>query len=176
MALPFGDVRTAPELSAASDSPNRCCGDVNSVSPTPGVPSFAFIAEPPSSISPPHERSGTGRIRPRVPDLLRRLLAIVEFGFVMNAVVSIDFATRDAALAAAEAGNAPTPTARPPSPRHGHDDAGQERARERSAHLQGHSNGVAQGPVNVYDRNGRPIAHSLTEPGDRGLQPGLDLL
>jgi Flp pilus assembly protein TadG len=33
------------------------------------------------------------------------LLAVIEFAFALNALVSIDFATRDAALAAAEAGN-----------------------------------------------------------------------
>lgn len=34
------------------------------------------------------------------------LLGVVEFSFALNAVLAIDFASRDAALAAAEAGNA----------------------------------------------------------------------
>jgi Flp pilus assembly protein TadG len=34
------------------------------------------------------------------------LLAVIEFSFALNAVLAIDFASRDAALAAAEAGNA----------------------------------------------------------------------
>lgn len=39
------------------------------------------------------------------PFFLVLLFSVVEFGFAFNGVLSIDFATRDAALAAAEAGN-----------------------------------------------------------------------
>lgn len=83
------------------------------------------------------------------------LLAIIEFGFVMNAFVSVDFATRDAALAAAEAGNAPDA------------DCSILRALDRSVTspaknhamtqvrvFKADANGQAMGPVNVYDRNG----------------------
>ena len=40
------------------------------------------------------------------PVFLVLFLAVIEFGFVLNAQLSINFATRDAALIAAEAGNA----------------------------------------------------------------------
>lgn len=40
------------------------------------------------------------------PIFLVIFLAVIEFGFVLNAQLSINFATRDAALIAAEAGNA----------------------------------------------------------------------
>lgn len=40
------------------------------------------------------------------PVFLVIFLAVIEFGFVLNAQLSINFATRDAALIAAEAGNA----------------------------------------------------------------------
>jgi Flp pilus assembly protein TadG len=83
------------------------------------------------------------------------LLATIEFAFVMNAVVSVDFATRDAALAAAEAGNA--------------DDAdcsilraldrgmttpAKNQAVSEVRIFKADSNGKPLGPVNVYDRNG----------------------
>jgi len=83
------------------------------------------------------------------------LLAIVEFAFVMNALVSVDFATRDAALAAAEAGNA------------GDADCSILRTLDRGMTTpaknelvsevrvyKADANGNALGPVNVYDRNG----------------------
>jgi Flp pilus assembly protein TadG len=41
-----------------------------------------------------------------IPVFLVIFLAVFEFGFVLNAQLSINFATRDAALIAAEAGNA----------------------------------------------------------------------
>jgi hypothetical protein len=83
------------------------------------------------------------------------LLAIIEFAFAFNALVSVDFATRDAALAAAEAGNA--------------DDADCSilRALDRSMTapannsrvsevrvFKADANGAPLGPVNVYDRAG----------------------
>lgn len=42
------------------------------------------------------------------PFFLILLFSVIEFAFALNAVLSIDFATREAALAAAEAGSAPT--------------------------------------------------------------------
>jgi hypothetical protein len=79
----------------------------------------------------------------------------VEFAFVMNALVSIDFATRDAALAAAEAGNASDA------------DCSILRALDRGMTTpaknelvsevrvyKADANGNPLGPVNVYDRNG----------------------
>ena len=83
------------------------------------------------------------------------ILAIIEFGFTMNAWVSVDFATRDAALAAAEAGNADSA------------DCSILRALDGSLTTPANSqavtevrvfkadaNGNALGPVNVYDRAG----------------------
>ena len=83
------------------------------------------------------------------------LLAIIEFAFALNALVSIDFATRDAALAAAEAGDA------------GDADCSILRALDRSMTapasnarvsevrvFKADANGTPTGPVNVYDRAG----------------------
>ena len=42
------------------------------------------------------------------PFFLILLFSVIEFAFALNALLSIDFATREAALAAAEAGNEPT--------------------------------------------------------------------
>lgn len=83
------------------------------------------------------------------------LLAIIEFASALNAVVSIDFATRDAALAAAEAGNADGA------------DCSVLRALDRSMTapannsrvsevrvFKADANGVPLGPVNIYDRAG----------------------
>jgi Flp pilus assembly protein TadG len=42
------------------------------------------------------------------PFFLILLFSVIEFAFALNALLSIDFATREAALAAAEAGSAPT--------------------------------------------------------------------
>ena len=46
------------------------------------------------------------------PFFLILLFSVIEFSFALNALLSVDFATREAALAAAEAGTRPTPTAR----------------------------------------------------------------
>ena len=83
------------------------------------------------------------------------LLAVVEFGFVMNAFVSIDFASRDAALAGAEAGNSSSA------------DCSILRAIDRNMTtpannalinevriFKSDTNGQALGPVNIYDRGG----------------------
>ena len=63
----------------------------------------------------PKLRFGTGRSRPRgqslvefalvIPIFLVLLMAVIEFGFLLNGLLSINFATRDAALVAAESGN-----------------------------------------------------------------------
>jgi Flp pilus assembly protein TadG len=83
------------------------------------------------------------------------LMAIVEFGFVMNALVSVDFATRDAALAAAEAGNAPDADC---SILRALDRGMSTPAKNQAVHevrvFKADPNGKAQGPVNLYDRNG----------------------
>ena len=42
------------------------------------------------------------------PFFLILLFSVIEFAFALNALLSLDFATREAALAAAEAGSAPT--------------------------------------------------------------------
>jgi Flp pilus assembly protein TadG len=83
------------------------------------------------------------------------ILGIIEFGFTMNAWVSVDFATRDAALAAAEAGNA------------GNADCSILRAIDSGMTTPAKNHAVTQvqifkadtngkplGPVNIYDRNG----------------------
>ena len=41
-----------------------------------------------------------------IPIFLVLLMAVIEFAFLMNGQLSINYATRDAALIAAEAGNA----------------------------------------------------------------------
>ncbi len=82
-------------------------------------------------------------------------MAIIEFAFALNALVSVDFATRGAALAAAEAGNADQA------------DCSILRAVDRSMTapannsrvsevriFKADTNGNALGPVNVYDRDG----------------------
>jgi Flp pilus assembly protein TadG len=89
------------------------------------------------------------------PIFFLALLAIVEFAFVMNALVAVDFATHDAALAAAEAGNAPDA------------DCSILRTLDRGLTtpaknqlisevrvFKADTNGAALGPVNVYDRDG----------------------
>ena len=83
------------------------------------------------------------------------LFGVIEFAFTMNAYLSIDFATRNAALTAAEAGSA------------GSADCSILRTVERSVTspasasrisevrvFKADSNGNALGPVNVYDRGG----------------------
>lgn len=89
------------------------------------------------------------------PILFILILAIIEFGFTMNAWVSVDFATRDAALAAAEAGNADSGdcsilraldgSMTTPAKNH---------AMTEIRIFKADTNGNALGPVNVYDRNG----------------------
>jgi Flp pilus assembly protein TadG len=83
------------------------------------------------------------------------ILAIIEFGFTMNAWVSVDFATRDAALAAAEAGSADSGDcsilraidAGMTTPAKNH-------AVTEVRVFKADTNGKPLGPVNVYDRNG----------------------
>lgn len=82
-------------------------------------------------------------------------LAIVEFGFVMNAVVSVDFATRDAALSAAEAGNNPDADCSIlRSLDRGMTTPAKNQAVNEVRVFKADMNGNALGPVNVYDRNG----------------------
>jgi Flp pilus assembly protein TadG len=89
------------------------------------------------------------------PILFVFLMGIIEFGFTMNAWVSVDFATRDAALAAAEAGN------------DGQADCSILRAIDGSMTtpakvssvlevrvFKADTHGKPLGPVNVYDRAG----------------------
>ena len=104
------------------------------------------------------------------------LLAIIEFAFALNALVSVDFATRDAALAAAEAGQRRRcRLLDPPSARRQHDGAGRTtRASPRSASSRPTRTARPSGPVNVYDRNGAtscPLADGT--PGDRGVPAGV---
>lgn len=60
---------------------------------------------------PRHRSRGSGRGQSLVeftlvfPFFLVLLFAVIEFAFALNALLSIDFATREAALAAAEGGN-----------------------------------------------------------------------
>jgi Flp pilus assembly protein TadG len=83
------------------------------------------------------------------------LFGVIEFAFVFNAVLSIDFATRDAALAAAEAGDKPGA------------DCSVLRAVERSVGapadpgsittvriFMATPTGAAKGPVNTFTRGG----------------------
>jgi Flp pilus assembly protein TadG len=89
------------------------------------------------------------------PVFLVILLGVIEFAFVMNAFASIGFATRDAALAAAEAGNSSSAdcsilraldsSITPPT----------NNARVSEVRVfKSDTNGRALGPVNIYDRNG----------------------
>lgn len=83
------------------------------------------------------------------------ILAIVEFGFVMNALVSVDFATRDAALAAAEAGNAPDADCSIlRSLDRGMTTPAKNHAVSEVRVFKADMNGKPTGPVNIYDRNG----------------------
>ncbi len=83
------------------------------------------------------------------------ILAIVEFGFTMNAWVSVDFVTRDAALAAAEAGNADSGDC---SILRAIDSGMTTPAKNHAITevriFKADTNGKSLGPVNVYDRNG----------------------
>ena len=83
------------------------------------------------------------------------LLAIVEFGFALNALVSIDFATRDAALAAAEAGNASKADCSILRALDSSMTAPANNSRVSEVRIfKADANGKALGPVNIYDRNG----------------------
>jgi Flp pilus assembly protein TadG len=83
------------------------------------------------------------------------LLALIEFAFVFNAMLAVDFATRDGALAAAEAGSASDAdcailravdrSVTPP--------ASNSRISEVRV-FKADENGQPVGPANVYDRNG----------------------
>lgn len=83
------------------------------------------------------------------------LLAVIEFSFVMNALVSIDFASRDAALVAAEAGNSSSADC---SILRTLDDAMTAPANNARVNevriFKSDTNGQALGPVNIYDRSG----------------------
>lgn len=89
------------------------------------------------------------------PILFVFLMAIIEFGFTMNAWVSVDFATRDAALAAAEAGNADAADC---SILRAIDGSMTSPANVSAVQevrvFKADANGKPLGPVNVYDRAG----------------------
>lgn len=83
------------------------------------------------------------------------LLAVVEFAFALNALVSIDFATRDAALAAAEAGNANRADCSILRALDSSMTAPANNSRVSEVRIfKSDTNGTALGPVNVYDRGG----------------------
>ncbi len=92
------------------------------------------------------------------------LFGIIEFAFALNAVLSIDFATREAALTAAEAGS------------EGDADCSILRAVQRSVAAPADNNRITEvrifksnasgdplGPVNVYVRAGSPISCPLAD-------------
>jgi Flp pilus assembly protein TadG len=96
------------------------------------------------------------------PSFLIILLAIIEFSFALNAFLAVDFASRDAALAAAEAGNASGA------------DCSILKAVDRSVTApasannitevriyKSDTNGNALGPVNVYDLTGKAACTGL---------------
>lgn len=89
------------------------------------------------------------------PLLFLFLMAIIEFGFTMNAWVSVDFATRDAALAAAEAGNNDGADC---SILRAIDGSMTSPAKVQAVQevrvFKADTNGKPLGPVNVYDRAG----------------------
>ena len=83
------------------------------------------------------------------------LLAVIEFAFTLNAFVSIDFATRDAALAAAEAGNAEGADCSILRALDHSLTGPTDEARVREVRIyKATSLGAPAGPVNVYDRDG----------------------
>jgi Flp pilus assembly protein TadG len=115
-------------------------------------------------------RFGNSRARPRRPSSSGQslvefalifplffvlLLAVIEFAFALNALVSIDFATRDAALAAAEAGNTDDADCSILRALDGSMTAPANNSRVTEVRIfKSDVNGVALGPVNIYDRNG----------------------
>jgi Flp pilus assembly protein TadG len=83
------------------------------------------------------------------------LLAVVEFAFLMNAFASIGFATRDAALVAAEAGDSSQADCSILRALDGSMAAPANNSRVSEVRIfKADANGDAQGPVNTYDRNG----------------------
>jgi hypothetical protein len=73
------------------------------------------------------------------------LLAIIEFSFAFNAILAIDFASRDAALAAAEAGNA------------GGADCSILKALDRSVTAPASAGNISEVRIFKSDTNGKPI-------------------
>jgi Flp pilus assembly protein TadG len=75
----------------------------------PGLPHRSSVANRGSRVS-RRRRGSAGQALVEfslvLPIFIFMLLAIIEFAFVFNAILGISFATRDAALVAAEAGNA----------------------------------------------------------------------
>jgi Flp pilus assembly protein TadG len=83
------------------------------------------------------------------------LLAAIEFAFAMNAVASIGFATRDAALAAAEAGNSSSADCSILRALDGSITAPADNERVSEVRIfKSDTNGSELGPVNTYDRSG----------------------
>jgi Flp pilus assembly protein TadG len=83
------------------------------------------------------------------------LLAVIEFAFALNALVSIDFATRDAALAAAEAGNTDDADCSILRALDSSMTAPANNSRVSEVRIfKADVNGAALGPVNIYDRGG----------------------
>lgn len=83
------------------------------------------------------------------------LMAVVEFAFVMNANASIDFATRDATLTAAEAGDSSGADCSILRALDSSMTAPANNGRVNEVRIfKSDTNGNALGPVNVYDRSG----------------------
>lgn len=158
MASPRGDIRTAPEETTASHSAPQVPGHTNrAFRRLPGSLAIHILMRARRARSGHSARRGQALVEFVLvfPIFFVILLATIEFAFVMNALVSVDFATRDAALAAAEAGNA------------GDADCSILRALDRGMTsparnqavsevriFKADANGKPLGPVNVYDRNG----------------------
>jgi Flp pilus assembly protein TadG len=89
------------------------------------------------------------------PFFLIIVLAIIEFSFVMNAVLAIDFASRNAALAAAEAGNVGGADCSILKALDGSITAPASTVNITQVQIfKSDSNGKALGPVDVYDLTG----------------------
>jgi len=90
------------------------------------------------------------------PFFLVILLAIIEFAFVLNAVLAIDFASRGAALAAAEAGNADGADCSILKELHRSVTAPASAANITEVRIfKSDTNGKPLGPVDVYDLAGK---------------------
>lgn len=96
------------------------------------------------------------------PFFLILLFSVIEFAFALNAVLSIDFATREAALAAAEAGSAPTA------------DCSILRAIERSVEPPADDRQLTQIRIFKSTANGNPVSPAQQMVYARDESAGLD--